>query len=192
MNARSLREAWERFRGRRRCEAGEGVVFHPGARIDNNRPESRAICIGAESHIRGQLLTFAHGGRIELGSWCYLGEHSRVWSGLSVSIGHRVLLSHNVNVFDNLTHPLSASARHEQFRAIVKHGHPDSIDLGERAVIIEDDVLVGCLSVVLPGVHIGRGAVIGAGSIVTSDVPPWTIFAGNPARMVRELSPHER
>jgi acetyltransferase-like isoleucine patch superfamily enzyme len=192
MSMGSVREAWERLRGRRRCDIGAGVTFYPGARIDNNRQDSGAIRIGAESHIRGQLFTFAHGGRIDVGAWCYLGEQARIWSAASVSVGNRVLLSHNVNIFDSLTHPMSASARHEQFRTIVKRGHPDRIDLAERPVIIEDDVLIGCLSVVLPGVRIGTGAVIGAGSVVTSDIPPWTVFAGNPARMIRELSPDER
>lgn len=187
-----LHETWEKLRGRRCCEVGTGVSFYPGARIDNNLRDAKAIRIGAETRIRGQLLTFAHGGQIDLGSWCYVGEQARIWSATSVSIGHRVLLSHNVNIFDNLTHPMSASARHEQFRAIVMRGHPDRIDLGERPVIIEDDVLIGCLSVVLPGVRIGRGAVIGAGSVVTSDVAPWTIAAGNPARSIREIPPDER
>ena len=56
-------------------------------------------------------------------------------------------------------------------------------------VVIEDDVFVGMNCLVLKGVTIGRGSVIGAGSVVTRDVPPGVIVAGNPARLVRELEP---
>jgi acetyltransferase-like isoleucine patch superfamily enzyme len=53
------------------------------------------------------------------------------------------------------------------------------------SIDIEDDVWIGSNSVILPGVRIGRGAVIGAGSVVTKDVPPHCIYAGNPARLIR-------
>ncbi|HET7623350.1 MAG TPA: acyltransferase [Gemmatimonadaceae bacterium] len=56
-------------------------------------------------------------------------------------------------------------------------------------ITIEDDAWIGACSVILPGVTIGRGAVVGAGSVVTADVPPLTIVAGQPAKPVRQLSP---
>ncbi len=102
------------------------------------------------------------------------------------------MISHNVNIFDSLTHPLSPSARHAQFKAIATRGHPHQVALGERPVTIEDDVLIGAGATVLRGVVVGRGAVVAAGAVVTRDVPPFTIAGGNPARVLRELSPQER
>jgi acetyltransferase-like isoleucine patch superfamily enzyme len=55
-------------------------------------------------------------------------------------------------------------------------------DLG---VIIEDDVWVGTRAIILHGVHIGRGAVVAAGAVVTKDVPPYAIVGGVPARIIR-------
>ena len=52
--------------------------------------------------------------------------------------------------------------------------------------IVGNDVWIGQNAVILPGVHIGDGAIIGANSVVGSDVPPYTIVAGNPARMIRK------
>lgn len=171
--------------------AGTSVIYD-SARILNNIHDTSAINIGAYTHVRGELMTFAHGGRITIGEYCYIGEQSYIWSAKNILIGNRVLISHNVNIFDNITHPISASARHDQFKSIITIGHPKSLDLSEQPVIIGDDVWVGCLSIILKGVTIGEGAIIGAGSIVTKDVPPYTIVAGNPAKIIREIPIDER
>jgi len=169
-----------------------GVVLYDTARIINPMGDVNAIKIGAFTHVRGELATFGHGGEIVIGKYCYIGEQSRVWSALKICIGDRVLISHNVNIFDNITHPINPKARHEQFKQIITTGHPKSIDLKERPVKIADDVLVGCNSIILSGVIIGQGAIIGAGSVVTRDVPSYTIVAGNPARVIREIPEDER
>lgn len=168
------------------------AVLYDTARISNNRREKGAISVGPHSHIRGELLTFGHGGAIEIGEYCYIGEQSRLWSAERIRVGNRSLISHQVTILDNETHPFSAKARHEQFRAIITSGHPKEYDLGERPVTIGEDVLIGCMCVVLPGVTVGDAAIIGAGSVVTKDVPPRTIVAGNPARVIRELRDNER
>ena len=168
------------------------TVLHDTARIINNLPDSSAIFIGAYTHIKGELLTFGHGGQITIGDYCYVGEHSHIWSALQISIGNRVLISHNVNIFDNTTHPLNPLARHQQFKSIITSGQPKKIDLSEQAVKIEDDAWIGCMSIIMKGVSIGQGAVIGAGSVVTADVPAYTIVAGNPARIIREIPIDER
>ena len=168
------------------------AVIHDTARIFNKTGNRSAISIGRFTHVKGELLTFAHGGVISIGEYCYIGESTRIWSARSIRIGNRVLIAHNVTILDSLTHPIGAKARHEHFKHIIAEGHPDNIDLGESAVDIGDDVWVGCMSIVLRGVSLGRGAIVGAGSVVTENVPPWTLVAGNPARIVRELDPDER
>ena len=169
------------------------AALHPTAVLYSTaslQPQGRPahdIQVGANSHIRGELLLFGHGGRITIGDFCYVGEQTRIWSAVSIQIGHRVLISHACTIMDNLTHPLDPAERHRQFSTIITSGHPTDIDLGEAPVVLEDDVLIGCQTVILRGVTIGRGAIIGAGSVVTRDVPPLTIVAGNPARQVRTL-----
>lgn len=172
------------------CVKGETAVIYSTACIYNFLLEKAAITIGEYSYIRGELLVFAHGGKISMGDYCYVGEGTRIWSSASIQIGNRVLISHNVNIFDSDTHPIDDPvARHEQFKAIITTGHPSQIDLHEQPVVIEDDVLICCQSVILKGVTIGEGAVVAAGSIVTKDVPPYTLVAGNPARPIRKLHP---
>lgn len=174
--------------GKATCLKAKGARIGPAARILNILGNSRAIQIGANSVVLGELMTFAHGGRIEIGEWSFVGEGTRVWSAAEISIGNRVLISHNVNIMDNLTHPLEAAERHRHFRSIMTEGHPRDIKLGERPVRIEDDAWIAASSTVLGGVTIGRGAIVGAGAVVTHDVPPLTVVAGNPARVIRHLS----
>lgn len=169
-----------------------GASLHASARIRNARGASDRLRIGSGSIVKGELLLFGHGGEIAVGRWCFVGEGTRIWSAARITIGDRVLISHGVNIFDNLTHPVSPRARHEQFRAIAQRGHPRDIDLGEREVTIAEDVLVAAGATILRGVSVGRGAIIGAGSVVTHDVPPFTIVGGNPARIIRELTAEER
>jgi acetyltransferase-like isoleucine patch superfamily enzyme len=56
-------------------------------------------------------------------------------------------------------------------------------------VVIEDDVWIGAKASILPGVRIGRGAIVGTGAVVNKDVPPFTVVAGVPAKIVKELDP---
>ena len=176
-----------RLLGRATCVQGNQSRISLHAQIINASGDSRSIRIGNHCVVNGELFVFGHGGCITIGDWCFVGPGSRIWSGGSVTIGNRVLISHNVNVFDNDTHPFDAAARHRHFRAILTHGHPKDISLNEAAVVIEDDAWIAAGATVLKGVHVGTGAVVAAASVVTRDVPPYTIVAGNPARVIREL-----
>ncbi len=181
-----------RLRMRRQCVLAQGTVLHDTARIVNMTGTRSSVDIGPFTHVRGELLTFAHGGEIRIGEYCYIGEGTRIWSARRIRLGNRVLIAHNVTVMDSLTHPIGARARHEHFRDIITSGHPRNLDLGEQEVEIGDDVWIGCTAVILRGVSLGQGSIIGAGSVVTERVPPWTIVGGNPARVIRELNADER
>lgn len=162
-------------------------------RIDNIGGQKNLITIGEMTVIRGHLQTFAHDGRIRIGSWCFIGEGSHIWSAAEVLIGDRVLISHQVDVIDTSSHPIDARARFIQTKAILTRGHlrldPGLVSL---PINIGDDAWINYGASILPGVTIGEGAIIGAASVVTKDVPPYAIVAGNPARIVRQLEANER
>lgn len=184
-----LQTALRQLRGKPTLRLGAESSLAHGARILNAGSSSDQIHVGAHSRIEGELFIFAHGGRITIGDWCFVGPGTRLWSACDLHIGNRVLISHLCNVMDSLTHPLDSVARHAQFRAILTRGHPREIDLDERPVRIDDDVWIGAGATILRGVHIGEGAVVGAGAVVTRDVPAYAVVAGNPARVVRQLTP---
>jgi acetyltransferase-like isoleucine patch superfamily enzyme len=111
-----------------------------------------------------------------------------VWSRERVQIGSYVLISHGVDIHDTDGHPLDWQQRREDIHRIL--GGKKKIGertIASRAVMIEDDVWIGAKATVLKGVTIGRGAVVAAGSVVTKNVAPFTLVAGNPARHVRDL-----
>ena len=173
------------------CEKHATTRLGRSARIINIGNDSALIKVGANTIVEGSLLTFAHGGRITVGEWCYIGEGSRIWSAGQIDIGDRVMISHNVNIFDNLTHPVDPVLRHQHFRAIASVGHPHRIDLGARPVRINDDAWIAAGAMVLRGVTIGKAAIVGAGAVVSHDVPPFAIVAGNPARVIRYVKSDE-
>jgi acetyltransferase-like isoleucine patch superfamily enzyme len=182
----------QRLIGRATCRLQPDAVLGSSARIRNIRGDTDKIVVGQHSHILGELLTFAHGGEIKIGEWCYVGEGTRIWSAVSIVIGNRVLISHNANIFDSLTHPLGAAARHRQIREIFTRGHPREISLDESPVTIGDDAWIGAGAMVLRGVSVGEGGIVAAGAVVTKDVPAFSIVAGNPAVLIREIPPDER
>ncbi len=94
-----------------------------------------------------------------------------------IEIGNRVMLGANVTITDTDFHPLDALER---------IAHPSAGK--SEPVKIEDDAFVGMNTVILKGVTIGRGAVVGANSVVTVDVPADMIAAGNPARVIRPVN----
>ena len=181
----------QRLRGKATCVADATAKIGSKARIFNIGDDSSLIRIGASTIINGELLVFPHGGNIQIGERCYVGEGTRIWSDTSINIGHRVMIAHNVNIFDNLTHPIDATARHAHFRQIATRGHPKLIDLGGLPIQIADDAWIAAGAFVLRGVSIGKGAIVGAGAVVADDVPAGAIVAGNPARLVRSLGSSE-
>ena len=181
----------QRLIGRATCRLDKGAVLLPSARIRNIFGDSERIRVGCHSRIRGELMTFGHGGEIRIGQWCYIGEASRIWSAALIELGDRVLVSHSVNIFDSLTHPLHAAARHAQVKQIFEHGHPQTLVLDENPVRIRNDAWIGAGAMILRGVTVGEGGIVAAGAIVTRDVPAYSIVAGNPAVLVRELSADE-
>lgn len=112
-----------------------------------------------------------------------IGEHSGLSftvlsSRCGISIGSHVKLGGNVRIFDHDYHSLDVA---------VRRGVHDEADSNSKPVKIEDDVFIGTNSIILKGVSIGRGAIIGAGSVVSKTIPAGEIWAGNPAQKIRDL-----
>jgi maltose O-acetyltransferase len=116
---------------------------------------------------------------VDYGTQLYLGDHVYfnfncvVLDICPIRIGSRTMVGPNVQ-FYGATHPLEAAARNSGR----EFGKP---------ITVGEDVWIGGGAILLPGVSIGNGAVIGAGAVVTKDVPANAFVAGNPARILRQI-----
>jgi acetyltransferase-like isoleucine patch superfamily enzyme len=117
--------------------------------------------------------------RIQIGDGTYLGSRVVLRAGLGIRVGRHVTVAANVVLSSDPGHPLDPTARRTQAAPLS--------DL--RQMVVGDDVWIAEGATLLGGITVGDGAVIGAHAVVTKDVPPRTIVAGNPARVVKELDP---
>jgi acetyltransferase-like isoleucine patch superfamily enzyme len=110
-----------------------------------------------------------------IGDRTYIGEFNNLRaSGGLISIGKNCLISQNISI---------VAANHSIKKDTFINSQP--WDTNKNFVVIEDDVWIGCGAQILPGVTIGKGAVIAAGSVVTTSVEPYTIVGGVPAKKIK-------
>ena len=155
-------------------------ILTPEGAVDNITGDENKVIVDAHTVIRGRIGTYGHGGRIEIGQWCYIGERCEIRSMDFIQIGNRVLIAHDVNIADNTAHSLNAGQRHEHYKQILSKGHTNKWEnlpgVSSAPIVIEDDVWISFGVTILKGVRIGAGSVIAAGSIVTKDVPPGMLY----------------
>lgn len=113
--------------------------------------------------------------QVTIGNDVYLGPGTQITSPTSVIIGDRVMFGPQVMLIGG-DHDLSNTEVPLRFAPAPPNPPP---------IVIEDDAWIGARATILKGVRIGRGAVVGAASLVTRDVPPLAIAVGNPCRVIR-------
>lgn len=122
------------------------------------------------------LRTLSAGATLAIGKDSGLSG-TTICAALSVRIGERCLLGADVMITDTDFHQLSPVGRR----------YSSEMNARTEPVEIEDDVFIGARVIILPGVRIGVGSVVGAGSVVTRDIPAYSVCVGNPARVIRNL-----
>jgi acetyltransferase-like isoleucine patch superfamily enzyme len=136
---------------------------------------TRRIRLGRGTDIRPYVRLITTTGRISLGKKCGINSFTVIASGTSpITIGDYVNIGPSVTIiasnygFDDPDTPMMYQKR------------------VEKGIVIEDDVWIGASAVILDGVRIGRGSIIGAGAIVTKDVPTMSVAVGNPAHVIKK------
>lgn len=149
--------------------------------------KSGAFVLGERSIFAGRLAMDREGALVRIGPRSFIGR-GLIAVAQSVEIGADVLLSWGVTVIDHHSHSLSFADRSKDVAGWLD-GKKSWQGVAVEPVRIGDKVWVGFGVSILPGVTIGEGAVVGAASVVTRDVEAWTVVAGNPARVIRQLEP---
>lgn len=145
--------------------------------------------VGDYAYIDGRISLLTAESRCRIGHHSFLAAGAHLWILGMMIVGDYVHIAPGVDIFDNDSHSLDWEQRRRDAINVFELKQPiDYARVGQAAVVIEDDAWIGVKSTILKGVRIGRGAVVAAGSVVTRDVPPFTLVAGNPAREIRQLS----
>ena len=118
---------------------------------------------------------------IRIGDNVFLNERTKVWATDRITIGNNVMVGPDVLITDN-SHGKNDTIAELDIPPILR----DHFSTGP--IVIEDNVWSAAKICILGGVHIGKGSVIGAASVVTRDIPPYSIAVGNPARVLRTIS----
>jgi len=150
---------------------GRGAVIHRSVRMDT--PPYRRFSIGEKSVVESFSCVNNAVGDVVIGHHTRVGLHNTIIG--PVSIGNHVNLAQGITV-TALNHNFANPSR-----------RIDEQGVSTTPVTIEDDVWIGANSVILPGVTVGTHSVIAAGAVVTRNVPPHTLVAGVPAKVIKEI-----
>jgi len=159
------------FRADQLARCGAACVFEAGVLVFH--PES--IELGANVYVgHNAILKGYHKNKMRIGDETWIGQQAFLHSAGGIDIGARVGIGPGVRII--------TSSHAEAGRDVPILNSP--IELAP--VVIEDDCDLGVGAIVLPGVRIGKGAQIGAGAVVTEDVPPYSVAIGVPAKVTRQ------
>lgn len=165
--------ARSRYHFRRATSLGVGVriLGHPPV-VRNQGSLELGNDVKLEAPVQPIYFQVFRGAELTLGNRVAVNDGARFECTKAICIGDRVRIGFGAVLIDNHFHdPYNRDVR--------PPGQP---------IVIENDVWIGSRAVVLPGVRIGQGSIVGAGAIVSKDVPPYVVVAGNPARIVRSLA----
>lgn len=152
---------------------GKNVKFYGGVRIVGKA--SGAVEIGDDVRIlQGVTMSTTPRGKIHIGKKTHIGESTIVFSDMSIEIGDNVIIGPQ-NIIVDFDHT------YESFEIPINQQ-----GISRREVIIEEDVWISSHCVIIKGVKIGKGSVIGAGSVVNKEIPPYSVAAGVPIRVIKK------
>jgi maltose O-acetyltransferase len=146
--------------------------------LSHAEPERQSLLRQLLGHIGQNSIIWppffcVYGKNIYLGDHVFLNVLCTILDCNQVRIGNHVMIGPHVQIYTP-AHEMQAAARNRGLEVA-------------KPVVIEDNVWIGGGAILLPGVRVGCNAVVGAGAVVTRDVPVNTVVAGNPARVIREI-----
>ncbi len=166
--------------------------------VRNPQENKIYLTIGENSLISGSFIFEIKTGKITIGSRTFIGGGTFICID-EIQIGDDVMFSWGCTVADNNSHSHIWAERKNDVldwkKGIDENKlgfYKDWENVKYAKIIIKNKAWIGFNSIILKGITIGEGAIIGAGSVVTRDVPDWTIVAGNPAKIIREIPENER
>ena len=154
---------------------GKNCKIDPDAKIGYAESGKGRIILGDGVIVRHGCVIRSCSGIIKIGNNVVVNYYTIMHGFGNITIGDDTLISPGVHMY-------------AQDHGISKHELIKNQDNAKKPIIIGSDVWIGAGSIITGGVTINNGAVVGAGSIITKDIPPYEIWAGNPAKKIRNRS----
>lgn len=152
------------------------------------------VKIGNGCVLMNRIIFEANSGQVSIGDNTFIGGDTKIISHNNVTIGNNVQISWNVTIYDHDGNSTDLKERRKAVNSYYKNymngdiiGEFDWSKVNSSPIIIEDDAWIGFNSIILKGVRIGKGAIIGAGSVLTKDAEEFCVYGGNPARLLKRL-----
>lgn len=181
-----IRVEYKKKQFKKNSIVGENCNFDPYCGCINKTRDKSSIIIGDNCVIRGVLYAVDKG-KLNIGSYTYIGFNTQIGAVNNVRIGDYVIISNFVRIIDNNNHPVSPIERKKMSLSGFYNNNWEWTNSINSPIIIEDNVWIGEFVRIMKGVTIGEGSIVGANAVVTKDVQPYTVVAGNPARIVKSL-----
>ena len=152
---------------------GDRVRIDLGAAIRANTKRAIGVTLASDVSVKDYCVVNANQGWVTIGERSWIGPFSLIYGNGGVTIGSDVLMAArtSINTVSHVDDRIDVAINSQGLRC--------------DPVVIEDDVWIGMNCTILQGVRIGSGAIVGAGSVVTRDIPPRAVVVGTPARVVR-------
>lgn len=171
---------------KKNATVGQNIQYSTSGRCLNGSRRKENIVIGDNSFVKGSICT-QKDGKITIGDHGYIGANTLIGALDRISIGRCVIISNDVRIYDNNNHPTSPKAREQMSLNGFSNDNWQWHHSKSAPVVIEDNVWIGQYVTILKGVTIGKGSIVATRSVVTKDVPPYSIVAGNPAKVVKQI-----
>lgn len=178
-------------------DLSENSYYGEGFRVELRHPKTgkKYLRIGEKCLVEAAFVFETEDGEIKVGHRCHIGGGQLI-SRSRIEIGDDVTIGWDITIYDHNSHSIDWENRKND----TIQEYEDMIECGDiiknknwenvvtKPIIIRDKVWIGFGVTIMKGVTIGEGAIIAAKSVVTKDVPEWTMWGGNPARQIQKLT----
>lgn len=194
-------ESYEEKKYKRLLKISNSTIISKNFNIDFRNPiEKLYLTVGENCFLECTVIFEKQTGEILIGNRTFIGSGTKLISISKIHIGSDVIISWGCTIYDHNSHSIYWNHRKNDVLDLISSYRENSnqienkdwSNVKSKPIKICDKAWIGFDVVILKGVTIGEGAVVAARSVVTKDVPPYTVVAGNPARIVKTIEENER
>lgn len=168
-------------------------------RVDQPQQNKKYVTVGKDCVLNCKIIFESSEGEVVIGDRVFIGT-SDIICREKVEFGSNIFVSWDCTFIDNDSHSLYYKDREDDISQLVKDFRCEKTfvenknwnTVKSKPIKVCDNAWIGMKSIILKGVTIGEGAIVAAGSVVTKDVPSWTMVGGNPAKVIKEIELDQR